>query len=198
MAAVILVAAHWTEQREFALLLRRSAPEWLLLAALPQAATYLARAAVWKTVLVRVRARAPLWELFSDVPAIGLAGDSVDPELMDRPRRWNMRLIRRFMVSFGLLSSLFDFLAFGALLRVFQASPALFRTGWFIESLLTELVIALVVRTLRPFYRSRPGLLLLVSTVAIAGLTLLIPFFPFAGELGFVQQAKKGFFQKEG
>ncbi len=155
----------------------------------------------------------------SDVPAVGLAGDSVDPELMDKPRRWNMRLIGRFMVSFGLLSSLFDFLTFGALLWVFQASPELFRTGWFIESLLTELVIALVVRTRRPFYRSRPGSLLLVSTVAIAVLTLLIPFLPFAGALGFVpppgtlllavlavtglyvaatERAKKGFFRREG
>lgn len=152
----------------------------------------------------------------SDVPAVGLASDSVDPELMDRPRRWNMRLIGRFMVSFGLLSSLFDFLTFGVLLWVFQASPALFRTGWFIESLLTELVIALVVRTRRPFYRSRPGPLLLVSTGAVAALTLLIPFLPFSGELGFVappgslllavlaitglyvaatEQAKKGFFR---
>ncbi len=154
----------------------------------------------------------------SDVPAVGLAGDSVDPEMMDKPRRWNMRLIGRFMVSFGLLSSLFDFLTFWALLWVFHASPELFRTGWFIESLLTELVIALVVRTRRPFYRSRPGTLLLVSTVAVAALTLLLPFLPFAGELGFVhppgtlllvvlaitglyvvttEQAKKGFFRGE-
>lgn len=84
LAAVILVAAHWTEQREFALLLRRAAPEWLLLAALLQAATYLSQAAVWEVVLVRARARTPLWglyrmsfaKLFIDqaLPSAGISG----------------------------------------------------------------------------------------------------------------------------
>ncbi|WP_414115078.1 cation transporting ATPase C-terminal domain-containing protein [Corallococcus macrosporus] len=123
----------------------------------------------------------------SDIPAVGLAGDSVDPELVDRPRRWDMRLIGRFMVAFGLLSSCFDLLTFGVLLGLFQAGPALFRTGWFIESLLTELLIALVVRTRRPFLRSRPGTLLLVSTAAVTVFTFLIPWLPFAGALGFVR-----------
>ena len=101
----------------------------------------------------------------SDVPAIGIADDSVDPELVERPQRWDMRFIGRFMVEFGVVSSVFDFLTFGVLLVVFRAAPELFRTGWFVESLLTELVIALVVRTRRPFFRSRPGTLLLWSTV---------------------------------
>jgi Mg2+-importing ATPase len=121
----------------------------------------------------------------SDVPAVGLADDSVDPELVERPRRWDMRFIGRFMVVFGVLSSVFDFLTFGALLRLFDATPQLFRTGWFVESLLTELVIALVVRTRRPFFRSRPGTLLWTSTAAIIALTFAIPFLPFAGVLGF-------------
>ena len=95
--------------------------------------------------------------LLSDVPAIGIADDAVDPELIARPQRWNMRFIGRFMLEFGAVSSVFDFLTFGALLLVFRAAPDLFRTGWFVESLLTELVIALVVRTRRPFFRSRPG-----------------------------------------
>ena len=95
--------------------------------------------------------------LLSDVPAIGIADDAVDPELIARPQRWNMRFIGRFMLEFGAVSSVFDFLTFGALLLVFHAAPDLFRTGWFVESLLTELVIALVVRTRRPFYRSRPA-----------------------------------------
>ena len=95
--------------------------------------------------------------LLSDVPAIGIADDAVDPELIARPQRWNMRFIGRFMLEFGAVSSVFDFLTFGALLLVFHAAPDLFRTGWFVESLLTELVIALVVRTRRPFFRSRPG-----------------------------------------
>jgi Mg2+-importing ATPase len=121
----------------------------------------------------------------SDVPAVGLADDSVDPELVERPRRWDLRFIGRFMVVFGVLSSVFDFLTFGALLRLFDATPQLFRTGWFVESLLTELVIALVVRTRRPFFRSRPGTLLWASTAAIIAVTFAIPFLPFAGVLGF-------------
>jgi Mg2+-importing ATPase len=122
----------------------------------------------------------------SDVPAVGLAGDRVDRELVDRPRRWDMRFIGRFMVEFGILSSAFDLLTFGTLLWPFQAGPELFRTGWFTESLLTELLIAFVVRTRRPLYRSRPGNLLLGSTLALVAVTAGIPYLPFARVLGFV------------
>ena len=122
----------------------------------------------------------------SDVPAIGLAGDSVDPELVDRPRRWDIRSIGRFMVVFGLVSAVFDFLTFGVLQFVFVATPELFRTAWFVESLLSELVIALVVRTRRPFVRSRPGKILLVSTIGVIALTFAIPYLPFARVFGFV------------
>jgi len=122
----------------------------------------------------------------SDIPAIGIADDHVDPEMIDRPRRWSMRFIARFMIQFGALSSLFDFLTFGLLLVTFAAGPELFRTGWFVESLLTELVIALVVRTYRPLHRSRPGRLLLVSTMILIPLTFAIPFVPHAALLGFV------------
>jgi P-type Mg2+ transporter len=124
--------------------------------------------------------------LLSDVPAIGIADDAVDPELIDRPQRWNMRFIGRFMVEFGAVSSVFDFLTFAALLLVFRAAPDLFRTGWFVESLLTELVIALVVRTRRPFFRSRPGSVLLWTTIAVIALTFAIPYLPFTGLFGFV------------
>jgi Mg2+-importing ATPase len=122
----------------------------------------------------------------SDIPALGLAGDSVDPEQIGRPRRWDMRFISRFMIEFGLASSLFDFLTFGVLLLLFRAGPAMFQTGWFVESLLTELVIALVVRTRRPFFRSRPGRLLLLSTLVLIVVAVLIPYLPHAGLLGFV------------
>jgi Mg2+-importing ATPase len=79
----------------------------------------------------------------------------------------------------------FDFLTFGTLLFLIQATPEQFRTGWFVESLLTELVIALIVRTRRPCYRSRPGRLLWYSTLGIAILTLALPYLPFSGLLGF-------------
>jgi Mg2+-importing ATPase len=122
----------------------------------------------------------------SDIPAVGLAGDSVDPELVDRPRRWDIGFIGRFMVVFGLVSAFFDFVTFGALRFAYRATPETFRTGWFVESLLTELVIALVVRTRRPFFRSRPGSLLLGSTLCVMVATFALPFMPFAGLLGFV------------
>jgi Mg2+-importing ATPase len=123
----------------------------------------------------------------SDIPAIGLAGDSVDPELVDRPRRWDMRFIGRFMIAFGAISSAFDFLTFGVLLFAFHAAAPLFRTGWFVESLLTELFVALVVRTQRPFFRSRPGRVLLATTAAVTVLAFAVPYLPLAGLLGFVR-----------
>ncbi len=122
----------------------------------------------------------------SDIPAIGIAGDSVDAELIERPRRWDTGFIGRYMVEFGLLSSVFDVLTFGLLLWLFQATPAEFQTTWFVESLLTELAIALVVRTRRPFYRSRPGTMLLGLTVALAAITPLLPYVPFMSVFGFV------------
>jgi Mg2+-importing ATPase len=124
--------------------------------------------------------------LLSDIPAIGIADDTVDRELIDRPRRWNIKFIGRYMVEFGALSSVFDFLTFGALLRVFHASVAVFQTGWFVESLLTELVVVLVMRTIRPFFRSRPGTLLLRLTIVLIAVAFATPYMPFAGVFGFV------------
>jgi Mg2+-importing ATPase len=122
----------------------------------------------------------------SDIPGMTIASDNVDPEMVDKPRRWNTKFIRNYMVLFGLVSSIFDFLTFGALLVLFRASPDEFRTGWFIESLLTELVIALVVRTRHVFFRSRPGKLLLVSTLIFIGITLVLPYLPFISVFGFI------------
>lgn len=122
----------------------------------------------------------------SDIPAAAIASDTVDAEWVAKPRRWDTAFIRDYMVLFGLVSSVFDFLTFGALLWLFHATPEEFRTGWFIESLLTELVIALVVRTRGPFWRSRPGHLLLASTAAIIVLALALPYLPFVSVFGFV------------
>ena len=122
----------------------------------------------------------------SDVPAVGIADDSVDPEMVARPRRWDIRVIGRYMVSFGLLSSAFDALTFVTLLAIFRAEAATFQTGWFVESLLTELAVALVMRTQRPFYRSRPGTVLLGSTLVLIVVALAIPYLPLVGVFGFV------------
>lgn len=122
----------------------------------------------------------------SDIPALTIAGDNVDRELVEKPRRWNVKFIRNFMIVFGLVSSAFDFLTFGMLLFVVRATEQQFQTGWFVESLMTELLVALIVRTRRPFYRSRPGRWLLISTALIAVLTLAIPYLPINTLFGFV------------
>lgn len=122
----------------------------------------------------------------SDIPAFGLANDDVDEEWLARPHRWDQPFLRRFMLRFGVMSSLFDLLTFAVLLVPFHATPETFRTGWFIESLLTEVVVALVVRTQRPAFKSRPGRLLLWSSVVVAALAFAIPFLPGTALLGFV------------
>lgn len=122
----------------------------------------------------------------SDLPAIGLANDEVDPELVSSPRRWDIKFIGRFMVEFGLISSLFDFMTFGVLLWTFHATTETFRTAWFIESLLTELAVVFVLRTRRVFMRSTPSRMLVLTSIAVATLALLIPYLDVSGWLGFV------------
>jgi len=125
--------------------------------------------------------------LLSDFPAMTIATDNVDDEWVQTPHRWDPRLIGRFMVVFGTVSSVFDYLTFGVLLVVLRASVEQFRTGWFVESLLSELLVALVVRTRRPFFRSRPGKYLLTSSLLVAAAAVLIPYLPFSAVLGFTQ-----------
>jgi P-type Mg2+ transporter len=125
-----------------------------------------------------------LLNFLSDIPGVTIAGDLVDPEQVQRPRAWDLRSIRTFMVVFGLLSSVFDILTFAVLRLGFGAGATLFRSGWFIESTVTELAVMLVLRTNRPFYRSRPGRGLLWSSIAIAAITLALPYSPLAGPLG--------------
>jgi Mg2+-importing ATPase len=116
-----------------------------------------------------------LLNFLSDIPAMTLAGDAVDDEQAARPQPWKVPAIRTFMLIFGPISSLFDVITFGTLRRVFDAGPALFRSGWFVASVMTELAVMLVLRTRRPFFQSRPGRGLLVSSAAIAAVTLALP-----------------------
>jgi P-type Mg2+ transporter len=146
----------------------------------------MAVASVFLPFLPLLASQILLNNFLSDIPATAIAGDRVDEEMVARPRRWDTVFIRDYMVVFGLLSSLFDLVTFGALLWVFHAAPQEFRTGWFIESLLTELVIALVVRTRRPFYRSRPGNWLLTTTAVVMAVALVLPYLPFSAIFGFV------------
>ncbi|MFN7223086.1 MAG: magnesium-translocating P-type ATPase [Paracoccaceae bacterium] len=123
----------------------------------------------------------------SDLPSLAISSDNVDPERVSSPQRWNVKEIQRFMIVFGLISSVFDLLTFGVLLYVFHAGEALFQTSWFMISLLTELAVVLVLRTRKSAFRSRPSRLLLWSTLAVAAATFAIPFLGGASALfGFV------------
>jgi Mg2+-importing ATPase len=126
-----------------------------------------------------------LTNFLTDFPAMTIAGDSVDRELIERPRRWDVGFIRDFMVTFGLVSSVFDYLTFGILLLVLRATAGQFRTSWFLESVLTELLVLLVIRTRRPFFKSRPGNYLLIAALIVAGVTVVLPYSPLSGLLGF-------------
>ncbi len=120
----------------------------------------------------------------SDLPALAIASDKVDAEFLQQPRRWDIKYIRRFMIVFGLQSSLFDFLTFGLLLYLLQATPEGFQTGWFLESLLTEILILQVIRTQRPFFKSRPSVYLSLASVFTFTVAIALPYLPFARVFG--------------
>jgi Mg2+-importing ATPase len=126
-----------------------------------------------------------LTNLMTDFPEMTIATDSVDKEMIDYPRRWDIKAIRKFMITFGIVSSVFDFLTFGVLLLVLHATRVQFRTGWFVESVVSAALIVLVIRSRSPFFRSRPGKYLLMTTLSIVALTLILPFTPLAGLFGF-------------
>lgn len=126
-----------------------------------------------------------LTNLLTDFPELTIATDRVDKELVNKPRRMDIKFIRNFMIVFGLLSSIFDYLTFGALLLLLHAQPEQFRTGWFLESVISASLVVLVVRTRQSIFDSKPGKYLLMATLATIGVTLIIPWTPLATLLGF-------------
>lgn len=112
----------------------------------------------------------------SDLPSIAISSGNVAADRIARPQRWSVEDIRRFMVVFAFISSVFDLLTFAVLLLVFHAGEATFHTAWFMISLLTELAVVLVLRTHRPAFQSSPSHLLLLSTLIVVAATLAIPF----------------------
>lgn len=122
----------------------------------------------------------------SDLPSIAISGDNVDPDRLARAQRWDMAEVRRFMLVFGLLSTVFDLLTFLLLLQVFAAGEQAFQSAWFVVSLLTELAVLLVLRTRGPFWRSRPSAPLLWTTVLVGLIAVGLPYAgSFAGLFGF-------------
>jgi Mg2+-importing ATPase len=128
-----------------------------------------------------------LTNLMTDFPEMTIASDRVDNEMVDHPRRWDIKAIREFMFTFGIVSSVFDYLTFGVLLFILHANPKEFRAGWFVESVISAALIVLVVRTRRPFFKSMPGKYLLMATLLIVVMTLIVPFTPLGDIFGFTR-----------
>lgn len=126
--------------------------------------------------------------LLYDSSQLPIATDRVDEEQLHAPSHWNLAFIRRFMLTFGPISSLFDFLTFGLMLGVLNAGATEFRTGWFVESLATQTLVIFAIRTRKvPFFRSRPSTLLAITSLAVVAVGVVITISPLADALGFTR-----------
>ena len=123
--------------------------------------------------------------LLYDLAQITIPTDNVDDTYLQKPQRWNIGLIRNFMVFIGPISSVFDFLTFFVLLHVFHSSEAQFHTGWFVESLATQTLVLFVIRTSQSPLRSRPSRPLMATCLGVVAVGMYLPFSPLAGVLGF-------------
>jgi Mg2+-importing ATPase len=121
-----------------------------------------------------------------DAAQVTIPTDRVDPALTQKPRRWDIAGVRRFMLYIGPLSSIYDFLTFWVLLRIFHASEALFHTGWFVESLATQTLVLFVIRTAGRPWKERPSLPLTATALAVVAIGVALPFTPLAPLLGMV------------
>ena len=124
--------------------------------------------------------------LLYDLAQITIPTDAVDPQFIRTPHRWNISLVRTFMLLIGPISSIYDYLTFYAMFRLFHASETLFHTGWFVESLVTQTLVLFVIRTSGNPLRSRPSLPLVLSVILAIVVALVLPFSPLASLLGFV------------
>lgn len=122
-----------------------------------------------------------------DISQLSIPSDNVDAESLVKPRHWNVDFIKNYMVFFGPLSSIFDFATFSIMLFIFHARDSLFQTGWFVESIATEILVVFVIRTARtPFFTSKPGKWLLITCLTMAAIGILLPFTPLSKHLGLI------------
>jgi P-type Mg2+ transporter len=128
-----------------------------------------------------------LVNLMTDMPEMTISTDTVDTEMFEKPRKWNIKFIRKFMLYFGLLSTLFDYITFAVLLVVLNASIEQFRTAWFMESVISASTIVLIIRTRKKAFRSKPSRYLVLFTFAAIVLVILIPYTPIGEIFGFVR-----------
>ena len=127
-----------------------------------------------------------LTNFITDFPYLTIAADNVDEEQLDKPGKWDLKFIRNYMVIFGIHSSVFDVITFLTLLYVLKVKESAFQTGWFIESILTELFILFIIRTHKNFFKSRPGKYLFLLSIFGLIITISLPYMPFSNEVGLV------------
>lgn len=127
-----------------------------------------------------------LTNLLTDFPSLQIASDSVDEDWLKRPVKWDTKFIRKFMILFGITSSVFDYITFALLLFIFKADEALFQTGWMLESIISAMVVMLIVRTARPVLSSKPSNKLVIAIVCIAAVLLAIVYSPINSYLGLI------------
>jgi Mg2+-importing ATPase len=124
--------------------------------------------------------------LLYDVSEVPIPLDSVDEEYLTHPRHWNMAFLRNFMLAVGPVSSIFDFMTFYIMLHVFHAGEELFHTGWFVESMATQVLVIFIIRTRRNPFKSRPSFWLTLCSVTVVVLAVLFPYTPLGSYFGFV------------
>ncbi|MFW2571965.1 magnesium-translocating P-type ATPase [Legionella sp. 29fVS95] len=124
--------------------------------------------------------------LLYDISQLSIPTDNVDPSFINKPKHWDIDIIRRFMLCIGPVSSLFDFITFWIMLSYFNASESLFQTGWFVESLATQTLVIFVIRTIKSPFKSKPSLALTLTVLMVVTVSILLPFSPLASALGFV------------
>lgn len=127
-----------------------------------------------------------LTNLMTDFPSLQIASDSVDEEWLKRPVKWDMKFIKKFMILFGIISSVFDYMTFAVLLFIFKANEETFHTGWMLESIISAMVVMIIVRTARPVFASRPNSKLLIAIVGVAVALLAIIYSPINIYLGLI------------
>jgi len=147
----------------------------------------MAAASLWLPFLPLLPKQILLNNFLTDIPAMSIAGDDVDRELTERPRRWDIAAVRKFMLVFGLHSSVFDLLTFAAMILWLRTAEHEFQTGWFVESAISELLILLVIRTRGAFFKSLPGKPLLAASCVCALIVAALPYSPLAPDLGLVK-----------
>lgn len=145
-----------------------------------------AAASIFLPFLPMTPAQILLTNIMYDASQLTIPSDNVDPDQILRPKSWDIDYIKRFMLVFGPISTIYDFITFGLMYFIFKARGGLFQTGWFVESMITEILVVFVIRTTKiPFWKSKPGKFLMFACLGIVFLSLYLPFSPLRTYFGF-------------